>query len=160
MVINSSRFLTFFARFCQCKSRVFWCFLGKSNDRRMCVVVAAEGRAGAGPGRARQHRATLPEVPPESGRKSRTLSSSRKRCPGTCMRGCHSVPKSNPSTLRHHLFRKGSRTGMPLGQRPPGQSARGDPAVSRAKTVILSAYMRAAPTRQRVTLWGHPFDEL
>lgn len=152
--------MTFFARFCQCKIPRFLVFFGEIQHGRMCVVVAAEGRAGAGPGRARQHRATLPEVSPESERKSRTLSSSRKRCPGTCMRGCHSVPKSNPSTLRHHFFREGSRTGMPPGQRPPGQSARGDPAVSRAKTVILSAYMRAAPNGQRGTLWGHPFDEL
>ena len=149
-----------FARFCQCEIPRFLCFLGEIQQSTNVRCRRRGGRVGAGTGRARQHPATLTEVSPESERKSRTLSSSRKRCPEPGMRGCHSVPKSNPSTLRHHLFRERSRTGMPPGQHPPGHSARGDPAVSRAKTVILSADMRAAPTRQRGTLWGHPFDEL
>ena len=127
-------------------------FFREEIHRRTRVVVAARGR-----GRGREVRATPPELSPESERKIRTLSPSNTLCPVSSRRGYDSVPKSFPSTFGHHLFAKGSRTGTPPRGRPPGNRSRGDPAVSRAETDILSAYMPAARTGQRGYTFGTPF---
>ena len=132
-------------------------FFPEEIHRRTCVVVAARHFVGRARGRGRQHRATPPEVSPESERKSRTLSPSNTRCPAPGWRGYDSVPKSIPSTFGHHLFAKGSRTGTPPRGRPPGNRSRRDPAVSRAETDILSAYMRGARAGQRGDTFGTPF---
>ena len=142
--------------FCQCESRVFGVFRGRNPSTN----ARCRRRAGAGE-RGREVQATPPELSPESERKFRTLSPSKTRCPVSSRRGYDSVPESIPSTFGHHLFAKGSRTGTPPRGRPPGNRSRGDPAVSRAETDILSAYMRAAREQQKKgTPWGHPFDEL
>jgi len=146
---NLHRFSTRDARFCQCKIPGFSVFFPEEIHRRTCVVVAARHSVGRARGRGRQPRATPPEVSPESERKSRTLSPSNTRCPSAGWRGYDSVPKSNPSTFGHHLFAKGSRTGTPPRGRPTGNSSRGDSAVSRAETDILSTYMRGALGGQR-----------
>ena len=132
-------------------------FFPEEIHRRTRVVVAARGRGAGGRGRGRKHPATPSEVSPESERKIRTLSPSNTRCPSTSWRGSDSVPKSIPSTFGHHLFEKGSRTGTPPRGRPPGNRSRGDPAVSRAETDILSAYMRAARDQQKGDTLGTPF---
>ena len=132
-------------------------FFPEEIHRRTCVVVAARHFVGRARGRGRQHPATPPEVSPESERKSRTLSPSNTRCPYRSWRGYDSVPKSIPSTFGHHLFAKGSRTGTPPCGRLPGNRSRGDPAVSRAETDILSTYMRAARDQQRGDTFGTPF---
>ena len=132
-------------------------FFPEEIHRRTCVVVAARHFVGRARGRGRQHRATPPEVSPESERKSRTLSPSNTRCSATSWRGYDSVPESIPSTFGHHLFAKGSRTGTPPRGRPPGNRSRGDPAVSRAETDILSTYMRGARDQQRGYTFGTPF---
>ena len=135
----------------------FRCFFPEEIHRRTCVVVAARHFVGRARGRGRKHPATPPEVSPESERKSRTLSPSNTRCSATSWRGYDSVPKSIPSTFGHHLFAKGSRTGTPPRGRSPGHRSRGDPAVSRAETDILSAYMRAARTAAKGDTFGTPF---
>lgn len=132
-------------------------FFPEEIHRRTCVVVAARHFVGRARGRGRQHRATPPEASPESERKSRTLSPSNTRWPAPGWRGYDSVPKSIPSTFGHHLFAKGSRTGTPPRGRPPGNRSRGDPAVSRAETDILSTYMRGARAGQRGDTFGTPF---
>ena len=132
-------------------------FFPEEIHRRTCVVVAARHFVGRARGRGRQHRATPPEASPESERKSRTLSPSNTRWPAPGWRGYDSVPKSIPSTFGHHLFAKGSRTGTPPRGRPPGNRSRGDPAVSRAETDILSTYMRGARDQQRGYTFGTPF---
>ena len=139
------------------KNPGFSVFFPEEIHRRTCAVVAARGRGAGARGRGRQVRTTPPEVSPESERKSRTLSPSNTRCPQPGWRGSDSVPKSIPSTFGHHLFAKGSRTGTPPRGRPPGNRSRGDPAVSRAETDILSTYMRAARDQQRGDTFGTPF---
>ena len=138
------------------KNPGFSVFFPEEIHRRTCAVVAARGRGAGARGRGRQVRTTPPEVSPESERKSRTLSPSNTRCPQPGWRGSDSVPKSIPSTFGHHLFAKGSRKGTPPRGRPPDHRSRGDPAVSRAETDILSAYMPAARTGQRGYTFGTP----
>ena len=132
-------------------------FFPEEIHRRTCVVVAARHFVGRARGRGRQSPTTPPEVSLESERKSRTLSPSNTRCSATSWRGYDSVPKPIPSTFGHHLFAKGSRAGTPPRGRPPDHRSRGDPAVSRAETDILSTYMRGARKQQRGDTFGTPF---
>ena len=151
------RFSTRDARFCQCKIPGFRCFFRKKSiDERALSSPRGTswGGRGGGGGSPRQ----LPRRhPPNLSAKAGRYHPQTRGAPSRSWRGYDSVPKSIPSTFGHHLFAKGSRTGTPPRGRPPDHRSRGDPAVSRAETDILSTYMRGARTAQRGDTFWTPF---